>query len=759
MVRKSIGLWLMTLTGLLMMSAATTTSYADPPGTVSLSEPNVPPVMRVRGATEVGLAYEIDSPFGGASQLWLKAPGAAPVTAVLQPQTRFAMAGRMLFDDEGTVIRYAFWNGPAYTCPGVPLGEDKAFVPTGWTYVDAASRELRLVDATPSGCSTRVLSIPTGTERPYRVLGADATGVVVEFRPATGPSVLRYFRYDDPGHPVQLATTGQYAGAESEVRAGALLVSASVGAPGSEAQRLWRVPVDGSPATQLPVSPPTAHEQYQTGATTVSGSALIGYSGMSVVGVGDPEAYVLPGVTGAVASDGTSFYTTQAAGEPAGIYARVAEPWTTTRVVPLPATRYQSQQWAIALSPGRVYYTNATGPELDLYMPTRYDVKMRSLSTGPGTVSVGPEQPVRDDVSFSHMSASAGRLVFDGNWQRTYTGQIRQMNTRVAAPPEASGNRWLIRWNFGTINYQTAGRSIYDVRTGRTAGQDSWPQGPQDLFGNYLLYARPDGSVRLRNLVTGSESVSRGAGSPIEAVALHSRWAAWVTQCRYVDNVCTQVLTLRDMATGHVRNYNTRKTTSLDMSGGYLGFDAQWYTDRLLRVVHADDGAVTVIGTLPRHASDGSDWQDAMTPPRHFDLEDEVIGWLDVNHTGRLAHLAPTIDPPRYLGNAIAPGTFRITSPTSAESTAWTIALPVSKALPRCTLRIYRGSVLIRTLNCATATGMVSVTWNGLTSGGIRAPVGTYRWQVSGTDDDGYWLRNYDGRLTTITGTMTGTAS
>jgi hypothetical protein len=51
MVRKSIGLWLVTLTGLLMMSTATTTSYADPPGTVSLSEPNVPPVMRVRGAT------------------------------------------------------------------------------------------------------------------------------------------------------------------------------------------------------------------------------------------------------------------------------------------------------------------------------------------------------------------------------------------------------------------------------------------------------------------------------------------------------------------------------------------------------------------------------------------------------------------------------------------------------------------------------------------------------------------------------------
>jgi len=61
----------------------------------------------------------------------------------------------------------------------------------------------------------------------------------------------------------------------------------------------------------------------------------------------------------------------------------------------------------------------------------------------------------------------------------------------------------------------------------------------------------------------------------------------------------------------------------------------------------------------------------------------------------------------------------------------------------------------VRILNCANATGMVAVTWNGRTGSGAILPAGTYTYRVSGRDNDGYWLRNYDGRLTTIGGTMT----
>ncbi len=404
-----------------------------------------------------------------------------------------------------------------------------------------------------------------------------------------------------------------------------------------------------------------------------------------------------------------------------------------------------SQQWAIALSPGRVYYTNGSGADLPLV--GIWDVRMRTMTTGPGTVAVGPEQAIRDQVFPAALSGSAGRLVFDGDWQRTYTGQVVRVNAREAAPPEASGNRWLIRWNIRIDpGFYEQGRSTYDVRTGRTASTSTWPQGPQDLFGDYLLYTRNDGTVRLRNLRTGTETVPRGAGTPIEAVALHARWAAWVTRCVYAAGVCSQLLTVRDLSTGATRNYNTRNTTSLDLSGGYLGFDATWTTTRALRAIRMDTGAVTVVDRLPQSAADGGHWESAVTPPRHFDLEDEVIGWLDQNHVGMLAHLAPTIDPPRYLGNAIAAPSF---------TTTWSIAAPVSKALPRCTVTITRGAATVRTLGCANTNGMVAVTWDGRSGGGSVLPAGTYRYRVSGTDDDGYWLRDADGRLRAVTGTVT----
>ena len=154
-----------------------------------------------------------------------------------------------------------------------------------------------------------------------------------------------------------------------------------------------------------------------------------------------------------------------------------------------------------------------------------------------------------------------------------------------------------------------------------------------------------------------------------------------------------------------------------------------------------------MIGRLPANSHDPYD-ELALTPPRHFDLEDEVIGWLDENHYGKVAHLASFIDPPRYLGNVIAPASFK---------TTWSIALPVSKALPSCTVTIYRGTTKVRILNCANTTGMVAVTWNGRTATGAILPTGTYTYRVSGRDEDNYWLRNYDGRLTTIDGTITKT--
>ena len=408
------------------------------------------------------------------------------------------------------------------------------------------------------------------------------------------------------------------------------------------------------------------------------------------------------------------------------------------------STTAGSEQWGIALSPGRVYYADREPDGDDLPYP--YNIRMRSVTTAPGTVAVGAEQTLGGNAVYPSMSASAGRLVFDGKKHRTYTGSVQTTNTTAADLPEMSGNRWLINWSVGSGADTMSGRSMYDIRAAKTTAGAAWPQGPQDLFGNYLLYARDDGGVRLRNLLTATETSPRASGSRLAAVAVHTQWAAWVTDCAAPN--CTQTLSLRDLGTGSTRTLTTNHTTSLDLSGGYLAFDTGTGAARELKTLRADNGAVQTIGSLPADATDGA-IDFGHFPPRHFDIDDEVIGWLDANHKGKLAHLAATIDAPRYLGNAIAASSF---------STSWSIALPVSKALPSCTVTILRGSTTVRTLNCANTTGMVAVTWDGRNGSGTVQPAGTYTYRVSGQDDDNYWMRNYNGSLTSVTGTMTKTA-
>jgi hypothetical protein len=721
------------LAGTVIPLPVPTTAQADPIGTVRLSEQTVPSTAMVRAVTENGMLYETDSAIGGDSQWWLKAPSAAPVKPAYKPGPSTSMAGRMLFDSSGPTIRYANWDGPQRSCPAAPYWT--SYLPTGWAYADRGDATVKVVEATATGCTTRTFLAPTAAARPFLVFAGDVAGLVIQVRRADGSLALGYHRNTDPTHPIALRPpAGASFAGPPEIRGGAIVVAGQNG-------RNWRVPVNGGASTELPVLPEGAWET-----TTVTGTAAVPFYGdlWTAPAAGGP-VQVLAGVKGLVGSDGISFYTNHAPGERPGIYARrSAATGAGTLVIPAPAKRYQTKQYGIALSAGRIYYTHRKG--LDPMFPWPYDVKMRTMSGRPGSVSVGPEQTVRVDTSYASLSASAGRLVFDGNWQRTYTGQIRQMPTTTAAPPQASGNRWLIRWDrYRPPADVDQGRSMYDVRTGRTADKRTWPQGPQDLFGNYLLYTRADGAVLLQNLRTGTKVTYRRPGTPIRAVALHSRWAAWVTTCRSGDTTCAQTLTVRDLATGATRNFNTRKTTSFDLSGGYLGFDATWYTTRLLRTLRLGTGTVTVTGTLPANPSDGHTHEIASTPPRHFDLEDEMIGWLDTNHTGKLAHLTPFIDPPRHLGNQIAPASF---------ATTWSMALPASKALPRCTVSLYYRRTKVRILNCSNTTGMATVTWDGRSGTGARLTPGTYTYRVWAVDEDNYWLRNHDGRLTPIIGTV-----
>ena len=715
--------------------AVPSVSSAEPVGTVNLTTLSVPSSIELLAGSEAGIAYRTDTVIGGASKIWLKAPGADPVQTSWVAPNGLLMVGRMMFEYRGATNRYSLWNGPVRTCDGWGrLGQ--VFLPTGWAYLDDDDNTVKVTTATDAGCTTRTFLSSTPDLHISRVFGGDANGLIIQTYGAAATVPLGYYRFDDPQHPIALSSPSGGLSPLDEIRpmllSGALLAK---GRPDPDSSPvIVRIPIDGSPYSLAAIEGFT----FTATATTI---ATTGYhGGFSTTPVGGGPVSTQDGITGTVASDGARFYTNAAPGEPPGIYARTAANAPATLVVGAPATMYPSKQYAIALSPGRVYYSDHIRDVTRAGQP--YAVRTRSVTAGPGTISLGAEQTVADAL-IAPLSASAGRLAFDGHRHRDPTGRISEVPT-VLASPEASGNRWLAQWNYFYDFRTISGRTIYDVRTGTTTPVSSWPQGPQDLFGNYLLHARSDGSIRLRNLLTGAETVPRGAGTAIGAVALHSRWAAWVTAC--ATHPCAQTLTVRDLSTGSTRNLSVRGTRSLDLSGGYLGFDTVLTVTRALRTLQLTTGRVDVIGNLPANFDDGAAGDVNLLPPRHFDLEDELIGWIDPNHTGKLAHLPRFIDPPRYLGNVIAPASF---------TTTWSMALPVSKALPTCTVTILRGTTVVRVLDCANTTGMAAVTWDGRTSTGAVAPAGTYTYRASGQDDDGYWMRHYDGILRSVTGTMT----
>lgn len=698
---------------------------------------SVPSRVTLLAGSEAGLVYRLDTAIGGPARIVLKGPGADPVLTPWPTNLApFTMAGRMLFVERAGTIWYSIWNGPVHSCasPGAP-----AYLPTGWAYRDG-NGNVQIVTATESGCTTRTF-LSNGTDFFIQALfGGDAGGLVIRTVGAAATTPLGYYPYDDPAHPVALnppeGTLYAMDSARMPVQSGAVL--ARVQPPGGPGSPPVRIPLDGSPSTILP----DERWNLMTATHVVEADTF----GLRTVPVTGGSVSTRTGVFYNAASDGSHFFTDQAPGDAPGIYAWTTADGPATLAVPPPPTMHPSHERAIALSPDRVYYSDWVH---DDNLTTPFAVRTRTMTTRPGTVDVGPDQPVADISARAGLSASSGgRLVFDGNRHRDLAGRVATVPTEPSYQPEMSGNRWLVPWSYFSNDRTVSGRGMYDVRTGRVIGGSAWPQGPQDLFGNYLLHAATDGRVRLRNLITGTETVPRGPGTRIGAVALHSRWAAWVTACPTDAALCSQTLTVRDLSSGSTRNLSVRGTRHLDLSGGYLGFETVLTTTRALRVMHVSTGTVTVIGNLPRHYRTGIADLDAQ-PPRHFDLEDEVVAWVDPNETGKLAHLPRTLDPPRYLGNAIAPASF---------SSTWSLAFPVSKALPSCTVTFLRGNTTVRVLSCANTSGMARVTWDGRSSTGALLPAGTYTYRVSGRDDDGYWMRHYDGTLRSVTGTVTKTS-
>jgi len=776
---RSIPTTLIAISALAVPGLQQSAARADPGGTVKLTVANTASTISLIDGTEAGIVYSTGGQLPSRRQHWLKEPGRDPVRLAWAP-TR--MKGRMLFGWLDGTMRYAVLDGPIQQCSGV--AQFVALTPAGWAELDsqtAGPRSVTLTTATASGCTTRTFLAASESRTAVAVSEGGPDGLAIITRDPSGQQLrLGHHPYDDPAHPVELESPPYPSAALGIIEAGAVLYRSSNYPFGEETTR--RVPIDGSPGTDLPadLAPYLDGTPRLTASVTAalpckaSCGRQVPIHDFATVPVTGGPVERQSGMHGGLASDGTRFYTSNAPDEAPGIYARSMANGPATLVVAAPDTRWDPISRGIALSPGRVYYASclvgSPCPKPGDWPSNTYDVATRPFGRTPGQVQLGAELKVRT-VPYPSMYASAGRLLYSCGMHRTYTGMEKQLPWPACDPGEVSGNRMLVKDRYGVIPDNWIWKDMFDVRTGKlvypdpdgTADADDWPQGPQALFGNYVAYAgtdrtapRPpgetanDGSVRVKDLSNGKVGVHKASGPSIAVVAIHGRWLAWVTACsRYP---CSQTLTIRDTATGRVTTLGTRGTTSVALSGGYLALDVVPGSQRLLRTVRLSTGSVGTVGSLPADNSEGYAWDPVpMGPPRHFALDDETIAWIDRDNVAKVAPLAPFVEAPIYLGNVIAPGSF---SPNGdGVGDVWAMAFPVSKALPSCTVTVYRGSVPVRVLNCANTTGMATAVWDGRTGSGARLPTGRYTYRVNGRDGDG-WLRSSDLRLVPITGAI-----
>ncbi|MFC0624900.1 hypothetical protein [Kribbella deserti] len=714
---------------------------ADPAGTVPLGTTTVPSRLKVIAGTDAGILYSTDSAIGGDAKYWLKATDGVPVPLAFTELSEYAkMAGRTVFVDNvltAATISYANWNGPKRTCPYPANRYDLRYVPGGVLFI--ANNTVKKLVMADTGCTTVSVFTPAAGTTAHQIAGGDEQGFVLDTLTA-GKYTLSYYRYDDLAHPVTLRRPAGFIprytqGSTPNVQAGALLASNGLDEV--------RIPLDGGPVTTLPDG------QWSAMTKTVVASTYPGL-GLRTVPVAGGAVQTKAGVADGVASDGTYIYSLNGPGEAPGIYRRTSATSAATLVVPLPTQKYPTAQWGIDVQAGRISYTNGRRTPEASYDP--WDVKTRTTSIAGGKLAVGAEQNVQTGVGFAALSGSAGWLAFGGNRVRDHAGKVGQLGIgspeygELEPPYLFSGNRSLISDRIYLSPSSSAARRIVDLRTRKDIAAPSG--GPTDLFGNYVAYSKADGTVRVRDLVRNVEGLHRPAGSMIGAVALHGKWIAWVTRCPS-ETPCAQTLTIRDTAAKTQLNYATRGTKMLKLSGGYLAFDAVPASARELRTIKLGTTAQTVIGSLPADPTEGYSWMVDGELANHFDLDDETLAWTDKDHLGKAVQLGAFIDAPVYLGNVIAP---------ASMSTSWPMKLPVSKALPTCQVTIYYGSTKVRILNCANTDGMAKVTWDGKSGSGGKLVKGKYTYRVTGQDADKYNLRNYNGTLTVVGGSITKTA-
>jgi hypothetical protein len=268
--------------------------------------------------------------------------------------------------------------------------------------------------------------------------------------------------------------------------------------------------------------------------------------------------------------------------------------------------------------------------------------------------------------------------------------------------------------------------------------------GGDDLFGSTVIFSRPRGDDRAEIWLDNAERPHPVKLATLAACEVGTAVSIWGEQVAWAPLCEGSRITVRNLRTRSTRTVATHGSylDQMQLSEGTLAWNES-YQDHLLDLTSPTSTAVT----LPDYArmsvvDDHRIARDVRTNPIHGTPNPQL----------RRLPFDPKCAP-RLIGWMGARG---FTPNGNGHADTWAPQFDVTKPLRTATLKITTLSgKTVRTLTGSAPDGSLrDLAWNGRSTKNAILPVGTYRWTLTGSADDG------DGNLiardgtTRITGTI-----
>jgi hypothetical protein len=446
--------------------------------------------------------------------------------------------------------------------------------------------------------------------------------------------------------------------------------------------------------------------------------------------------------TGLAGSD-ANLYFDQAGASGYGVYsAPDATSAPTFLVGSQPAAMHAYQ---IAMAPGRVVWSDDTSAARPVWS--------RSLSTS-GGVTVGGSTLVASHATALGLSASALRTAYTPaasgpGTVRIVGGPTTSTLTHVITldPVQLSGTRavYLASTGSGHVAYlmkNLVSGAVTNLTSTLGLPHIEADYGQVSLFGDYLTYAKTDGSIWRKDLSSSAKPVrllSAAAHPPFASVYSFGDWVAW---SRCSSSGCT----------GEFQNVRTHKSHALPKQASLAGASAAGVVTQVngRYALQPWSGAaphgLPVSHQFVRYGLSvyGSNWAAPA-------IDGSRMAWIGADGLPRVAPLGVKVaDRPRSLGNPGAPHGLR-------HGSTWHFDLPTSADLTSCAVDIRTSAgKLVRALPCAAGAmkqGEVVASWDG-TAHGSKVRDATYTWTVSAGNGSGTLLAG-DGSTAATSGKVT----